>query len=37
MQSGLVYQPRQMHVTAKFLIRTAWMQSWHRVNCRAFL
>ena len=30
MQSGLIDQTRQMHVTAKFLVRTAWMQSLHR-------
>jgi hypothetical protein len=29
MQSGLVDQTRQMHVTAKLFVRTAWMQSLH--------
>src|SRR6266536_2458777 len=29
MKPGLVDQTRQMHVAAKFLVRTAWMQSLH--------
>src|SRR6266545_601551 len=29
MKPGFVDQARQMHVAAKFLVRTAWMQSLH--------
>src|SRR6267143_6415086 len=33
MKPGLVDQTRQMHIAAKFLVRTAWMQSLHGEDC----
>jgi hypothetical protein len=30
---GFVDQAWQMHIAAKFLVRTAWMQSLHGADC----